>query len=122
MGMSGTVLLFMAVLAFVFSAAVIVGMASVVVFNALGFFWGSAIFLLVTCIYCGSIAWAWRDAHKRGKPGWAAALLVALGFWPFGLLMWILFRPEPKMTVLVPKTEISPSPSPPVISSATSGE
>lgn len=114
--MSGALIFGLAVAAFVMSAVFIVGIAAIVVFNVLGFFWSGTFFLLVTCIFCGSIAWAWRDAGQRGKPGWAAALLVGLGFWPFGLLMWILFRPEKTLPLAAPAMEVSPPPSPPVIS------
>jgi len=52
---------------------------------------GLAFFLL----YLWSIIWAYGDAEDRGKPGCLVALLVALLSWPLGLLLWVLFRPEP---------------------------
>jgi hypothetical protein len=36
-----------------------------------------------------------KDARKRGKPGLLIALLVLFTF-PMGLLLWLLFRPEPR--------------------------
>ena len=44
-------------------------------------------------LYIWSICWAGADAHARGKPGWLVALLVAFSFW-WGLLLWIIFRPD----------------------------
>ena len=53
---------------------------------ALGFF----------ALYIYSAVWAYGDAEARGKPGCLVALLVLLFSWPLGLLMWVVFRPEPK--------------------------
>lgn len=39
--------------------------------------------------------WAYQDAQRRGKPGWIVSLLVLFGGFPLGLLLWLLFRPEP---------------------------
>lgn len=104
----------LAALAFFGGSVVIVGLAATLVFHTLGLFFGTAFFLLITCIFCGSIAWAWRDAKARGKPGWAAAMLVAVAFWPAGLLLWILFRPEKKTILMVSKTAPAPASLPPV--------
>ena len=43
--------------------------------------------------YIGSIVWAYSDAKRRGKPGWAIAILVAFLSWPLGLLLWYVFCP-----------------------------
>jgi hypothetical protein len=50
--------------------------------------------LALLALYPASIIWAYRDANSRGKPGWVLALIVAFAYWPFGLLVWLLFRPE----------------------------
>ena len=65
--------------------AAVAVMAFVMVF-ALGFF----------ALYIYSAVWAYGDAEARGKPGCLVALLVLLFSWPLGLLMWVVFRPEPK--------------------------
>jgi hypothetical protein len=44
-------------------------------------------------LYVWSIIWSYRDAERRGKPGWLVALLVALLSWPLSLIIWVLFRP-----------------------------
>jgi hypothetical protein len=58
----------------------------------------SAIAVLVLLPIMGlivwSIVWAYRDAERRGKPGWAVALMVMLITWPIGLIVWIVFRPD----------------------------
>jgi len=113
--MSGTALFILAAAGLILSAMFIVGLAAALVFHVLGLLMGSVFFLLVTCIYCGSIAWAWRDAQARGRPGWAAALLVAAAFWPLSLLVWILFRPDKKSGAAAAAAEISPPGTPPVI-------
>jgi hypothetical protein len=50
---------------------------------------GLAIFCLVVTIkFCG------EDARRRGKsPVWVT--LAAVVFFPWGLIAWLLFRPEP---------------------------
>jgi hypothetical protein len=45
-------------------------------------------------LYVWSVIWAWMDADRRGKPGWAVALLVALVSWPLSLLVWLVVRPK----------------------------
>ncbi len=57
-----------------------------------GLFW-LFVGLLGLVLYVWSIIWAYRDAERRGKPGWLVALLVALLSWPVSLLVWIVFRP-----------------------------
>lgn len=57
-----------------------------------GMFW-LVVGLVGLIVYIGSIIWAYRDAERRGKPGWLVALLVALLSWPLSLLVWVLFRP-----------------------------
>ncbi len=57
-----------------------------------GLFW-LLVGVLGMLVYIGSIVWAYRDAERRGKPGWLVALLVALLSWPLSLLVWVLFRP-----------------------------
>ena len=42
----------------------------------------------------GSALWSIGDAKLRGKPPLLVALLVGLGAWPFGLIAWLVFRPE----------------------------
>jgi hypothetical protein len=39
-------------------------------------------------------AWAIADAKLRGKSSWLVLMAVLL-FFPWGLLAWLLFRPEP---------------------------
>ena len=36
-----------------------------------------------------------RDAERRGKSGCLVAILVFFLSWPLGLILWIVFRPEP---------------------------
>ena len=112
MGM--TVIFVLAALAFFGSAFAMVALAGWLAFYVLGFFWTGVFFLAITCLYCGSVAWAWRDAGARGRPSWAAAVLVAVGFWPAGLLLWILFRPEKKIILMPTKTASPPASLPPV--------
>ena len=50
--------------------------------------------LAIFGLYLWSAAWAYNDAKKRGKPPAFVALLVLLGAWPLGLLLWIVFRPD----------------------------
>jgi hypothetical protein len=115
--MTSAVLLILGAVGLLLSALFMVGVAASLVFNLLGFLWGGLFLTLLTCLYCGSIAWAWRDARLRGKPGWAAALLVAAGFWPASLLLWVLFRPEKKTAASGANASISPPAPPPVITS-----
>jgi len=43
-----------------------------------------------------SLIWAYKDAEKRGKPGWLVVLLLLFMNWPFSLLIWLVFRPDVK--------------------------
>jgi len=43
-----------------------------------------------------SLIWVHKDAEKRGKPGWLVLLMVLFLNWPVSLLIWLVFRPEPK--------------------------
>lgn len=45
-------------------------------------------------LYIWSIIWSFKDASRRGKNGFAVAVLVAFFAWPFGLLFWTIIRPE----------------------------
>jgi hypothetical protein len=45
-----------------------------------------------------SLIWAYGDAEKRGKPGWLVVLLILLLNWPISLLVWLVFRPEVKVS------------------------
>lgn len=55
---------------------------------------GMIIGLVILIIYIWSIVWAYRDAERRGKPGWLVAIVVAFLAWPLGLLVWLLVRPS----------------------------
>jgi hypothetical protein len=55
---------------------------------------GIIIGLVLLVLYCWSVVWAYKDANRRGKPGWLVAILVALMSWPLGLVLWLLFRPN----------------------------
>ena len=57
-----------------------------------GIFW-LLVGLAGIILYVWSIVWSYRDAERRGKPGWLVALLVALLSWPLSLIIWVLFRP-----------------------------
>lgn len=50
-----------------------------------------------------SLIWAYGDAEKRGKPGWLVVLLILLLNWPISLLVWLVFRPEIKVSPLAEK-------------------
>ena len=52
--------------------------------------------LVVLGLLIWSLVWVWRDAEKRGKPGWIVALMVFLLEWPISLLVWVVFRPDIK--------------------------
>ena len=47
--------------------------------------------------YVVSIVWAFSDAERRGKSGCLVAIMVAMLSWPFGLLAWLIFRPERRL-------------------------
>ena len=44
--------------------------------------------------FIASIVWVWRDAERRGQPGFIVAVLVTFLFWPFSLIVWLLARPQ----------------------------
>ncbi|WP_299826538.1 hypothetical protein [uncultured Pontibacter sp.] len=54
--------------------------------------------LVILVLYIWSIFWAYKDAEKRGKPGWLVAIVVAFLAWPLGLLVWLLVRPADSKT------------------------
>jgi len=51
--------------------------------------------LLLLGLFGFSVAWVWRDANRRGQPGFIVAVLVAFLWWPLSLIVWLLARPEP---------------------------
>ena len=59
-------------------------------FGILGLLFG----LIVLVLYLWTIFWSYRDAKRRGVPGWLVAILVAVVSWPIGFLLWIIFRPK----------------------------
>ena len=62
--------------------------------NLLLIFFVAVMGLVIFGLYVWSIIWAWTDADRRGKPGWAVALLVALVSWPLSLVVWLVVRPK----------------------------
>jgi hypothetical protein len=50
--------------------------------------------VLLLAAFIASIVWVWRDAERRGQPGFIVAVLVAFLFWPFSLIVWLLARPQ----------------------------
>jgi hypothetical protein len=51
---------------------------------------------LILCIFAALIAsvrMCAKDAIRRGKSPWLVTLMV-IGFFPFGLLVWLVFRPK----------------------------
>ncbi|HMG84422.1 MAG TPA: hypothetical protein VK574_01690 [Terracidiphilus sp.] len=52
--------------------------------------------VLILCILAALIAtvrMCAKDAIRRGKSPWLVTLMV-IGFFPFGLLVWLVFRPK----------------------------
>jgi hypothetical protein len=52
--------------------------------------------VLILCIVAALIAtvrMCAKDAIRRGKSPWLVTLMV-IGFFPFGLLVWLVFRPK----------------------------
>jgi hypothetical protein len=52
--------------------------------------------VLIVCIIAAFIAtvrMCAKDAIRRGKSPWLVSLMV-IGFFPFGLLVWLVFRPK----------------------------
>ncbi|WP_162054865.1 hypothetical protein [Pontibacter pamirensis] len=61
----------------------------------LGFgIFGLILGLVLLVLYFWSIVWSYKDAERRGKPGWLVAIVVAFLAWPIGLLLWLLIRPS----------------------------
>ena len=54
--------------------------------------------LAVLALWAGSVAWAWRDANRRGQPGFIVAVLVGLLCWPVSVAVWLLARPGQSAT------------------------
>lgn len=52
------------------------------------------ILLVFTASYLWSVVWCFFDARRQGKSGLLVALFVALAFWPLGLIVWLVVRPE----------------------------
>ncbi len=50
--------------------------------------------VLLLPAFIASIVWVWRDAERRGQPGFIVAVLVTFLFWPFSLIVWLLARPQ----------------------------
>lgn len=50
--------------------------------------------LILFGLYIASIIWAARDAKRRGKEPLLVVLLVALVPFPFGLIIWLVIRPD----------------------------
>ena len=59
-------------------------------------FIGIPFILAVLALLVWSLIWVYQDAEKRGKPGWLVLLMVLFLNWPVSLLVWAVFRPEPK--------------------------
>ncbi|GAB3810701.1 hypothetical protein [Pontibacter rugosus] len=55
---------------------------------------GLVLGLVGLIIYVWSIIWAYKDAERRGKPGWLVAIVVAFLAWPVGLILWLIIRPK----------------------------
>jgi prepilin-type processing-associated H-X9-DG protein len=49
--------------------------------------------LVMLAAFSVSVAWVWRDANRRGQPGFIVAVLVTFLFWPLSLLVWLAARP-----------------------------
>ncbi len=52
--------------------------------------------VLILCIlaaFIATIRMCAKDAIRRGKSPWLVTLMV-IGFFPFGLLVWLVFRPK----------------------------
>jgi hypothetical protein len=63
--------------------------------------------VVLLAAFVGSVAWVWRDADRRGQPGFIVAVLVAFLFWPLSLIAWLLARPA----VQTGATAAAPPPS-----------
>jgi hypothetical protein len=49
---------------------------------------------MIVVALCALVRWAAGDAIQRGKSPWLVSLAVVL-FFPWGLVAWLVFRPEP---------------------------
>jgi hypothetical protein len=54
----------------------------------------STFILFVLIVLAFAIGFCWRDAKQRGKSPILVCLLVFCSF-PLGLIVWLLFRPNP---------------------------
>jgi hypothetical protein len=55
------------------------------------------IFLLICSMpafWIGTGIWAFGDAKRRNKPPVLVVLLAMFAVWPFGLIAWLVFRPD----------------------------
>ena len=62
---------------------------------------GLAVLLLVLFLISRVISWAIYDAKRRGKSPILVCVAVLL-FFPWGLVAWLIFRPEPTLRSFVP--------------------
>jgi hypothetical protein len=64
----------------------------------MNYLWSYLQVVLSLVVFLGVLGWILRvcaiDARRRGKSPFLVALLVLVSF-PLGLLVWLLFRPEP---------------------------
>jgi hypothetical protein len=62
------------------------------------YLWSYLQVVLCQVVFLGILGWSVRvcalDARRRGKSPFLVSLLVFVSF-PLGLLLWLLFRPEP---------------------------
>jgi hypothetical protein len=62
------------------------------------FFWSYLASLISLAVFLVFLVWILRvcaaDARRRGKSPLLVTLLIFVSF-PLGLLLWLLFRPEP---------------------------
>lgn len=65
--------------------------------------------LLVMTAFAASVAWVWRDANRRGQPGFIVAVLVVFLFWPLSLIVWLLARPAVPAAPTVPDGTATPA-------------
>ena len=54
--------------------------------------------LVILGLLIWSLVWVYGDAEKRGKSGALVVLMVFFMNWPASLLVWLVFRPELKMS------------------------
>jgi hypothetical protein len=55
---------------------------------------GAIVLLVMAAVFVTTVIACVRDARRRGKSPVLVTLLVLLSF-PLGLVLWLLFRPEP---------------------------